>query len=339
MLSIPHCPAPGLCPVNGIRDLVQWCSGRDWSNEFVFGLGLGGGFAYLRFNSADPPRQVFWGNAGARQHKDLAELLGAGYREIENRTFRFSWEKVKEAVDKGTPPLLGPLDMFYLHFYPDIYHKRHIPIHYELLVGYENDVAYVLDTGITEVQGIPLDDLRLAWDVNVPGLGKRNRSVIFDIPRSLPPTNVLVRKSIADQCQRMLLPPASMLGVPAMKKLAREISRWPQELGEDIAAKCLLQVREYLNSPPDLEGDHLTAGRDLYIAFLQEAEEVTGLDFSKPIRRLGESLGTISKIAEAIRENQLEGAAACIQHVADVEADAFTVLRNIIGVMNHPLAS
>ena len=58
-LTIPHRRAHGMCPVNGIRDLVQWRAGRDWSNEFLYGLGQGGGFAYLRFNSADPPRQVF----------------------------------------------------------------------------------------------------------------------------------------------------------------------------------------------------------------------------------------------------------------------------------------
>ena len=137
----PHRRAHGMCPVNGIRDLIHWRAGRDWSNEFVYGLGQGGGFAYLRFKSADPPRQVYWGIAGPRQHKYLAELLDADYAEIENRSFKFSWKKAREAVDAGTPPVLGPLDMFYLHFYEGIYHQRHIPIHYELLVGYEDETV------------------------------------------------------------------------------------------------------------------------------------------------------------------------------------------------------
>ncbi|MBN1314454.1 MAG: hypothetical protein JXA42_03265 [Anaerolineales bacterium] len=49
--------------MNGNRDLVQLFTGRDWSNEFVYGLGQGGGFAYLRFKSADPPRLGYWGIA------------------------------------------------------------------------------------------------------------------------------------------------------------------------------------------------------------------------------------------------------------------------------------
>jgi hypothetical protein len=227
--------------------------------------------------------------------------------------------------------------MFYLPFYEDIYRKRHIPIHYVLLVGYEDEKAYVHDTGKENIQEISLDELQLAWDVNVPGLGKRNRLVVLDIPQSLPPTDVLIRKCIAAECQTMLHPPVSMVGIPAMKKVAREIARWPEELGEDTTAQCLRQVREYLNSPPDLEGDHLTAGRDLYITFLQEAGAMAGLDFSEAISRLCESIAVIAELAEAIRQNQLEEAAACFQRIAEVEAEAYTELSKIVGAMGLPL--
>ena len=329
--TIPHRRAHGMCPINGIRDLVHWRAGRDWSNEFLHGLGQGGGFAYLRFKSADPPRQVYWGIAGPRQHQYLAELLGAGYTAIDNRSWSFSWNKAREAVDAGSPPVIGPLDMFHLHFYEGLYHRRHIPIHYLLLVGYDDEQAYVHDTDKDEVQAIPLDELQLAWDVNVPGLGKRNRLAILDIPDSLPPDDALIRKSITDQCQTMLYPPVSMVGIPAMKKVAREIARWPEELGEDVTAKCLRQVREYLNSPPDIEGDHLTAGRHLYITFLQEAEATTGLDFSGAIGRLRESMATIPQLAEAIRQGHLEEAAAHVGHIAEEEAQAYAELSRIIG--------
>lgn len=332
LLTIPHHRRHGMCPVNGVRDLVHWRSGRDWSNEFLHGLGQGGGFAYLRFKLADPPRQVYWGIAGPRQHEYLAELLGADYTVVENRTFKFSWKKARQAVDAGTAPVLGPLDMFHLHYYEDIYHQRHIPIHYVLLVGYDDKNAYVHDTDKDDVQTIPLDELQSAWDVNVPGMGKRNRLVVFDIPRDLAPTDALIRKSIADECRTMLRPPVSMVGIPAMKKLAREIARWPEELGEDTAAKCLRQVREYLNSPPDLAGDHLTAGRDLYITFLQEAGAMAGLDFSAAISRLRESVEIIPQLAEAIRQSHLEEAAAHIRRIAKEETKAYTKLSKIVGV-------
>ena len=331
LITIPHRTAHGLCPINGIRDLVQWRTGRDWSNEFLYGLGQGGGFAYLRFNTADPPRQVYWGTASPRQHKYLAELLMAGFTEHENRSFKFSWEKAQEAVETGTPPIVGPLDMYYLHFYKEVYHQRHIPIHYLLVVGYDRENAYVHDTGLKEVQTVPLKELELAWDVNVPGLGKRNRLAILSIPQEIASTQTLVRKSITDECKMMLQPPVSMIGIPAMEKVSREIANWPKELGKDIADRCLQQVREYLNSPPDLTGDHLTAGRDIYIKFLEQAGEMAGLDFSVAINLFHSAMAILPIIAKAIQQDNLTDAAAGFAFIAETEKEAYSVLFRCLG--------
>ena len=325
-LSIPHRRAHGLCPVNGIRDLVHWRTGRDWSNEFLHGLGEGGGFAYLRFNFADPPRQVYWGTASPRQHKYLAELFEADYSELENRSFKYSWSKAIAAIDAGTPPILGPLDMFHLHFYKEIYLQRHIPIHYLLLVGYDDENAYVHDTDLEDVQVVPLNELELSWNVNVPGLGKRNRLATLNIPNEIASTDALIRRSIRDECQMMLHPPVSMVGIPAMEKVAREIKNWPQELGKDVADRCLQQVREYLNSPPDLMGNHLTAGRDIYISFLEQAGSMASLDFSEAIKRFQATMNMLPKIAKAIQQDKLLDVAAGFASIAEIENEAFTKL-------------
>jgi len=331
LLKLPHRLAPGLCPVNGIRDLVQWRTDRDWSNEFLHGLGQGGGFAYLRFNFADPPRQVYWGTASPRQHKYLSELFQAGYTEYENRSFKFAWKKAQEAVDAGTPPIIGPLDMFHLRFYKGIYHQRHIPIHYLLLVGYDSEYAYVHDTGTQAVQKVSVHDLEPAWDVNVPGLGKRNRLAILNIPAEIAPTDTLIRRSISDECKMMLDPPVSMLGLPAMEKVGRELARWPQELGREAADKCLQQVREYLNSPPDLMGNHLTAGRDIYIKFLEEAGAITGLDFSPALTDFCTAMLMIPSIVKAIQRDDLQKAALGFASIARIEREAFTHLIQCVG--------
>ena len=329
-LTIPHRNAHGLCIVNGIRDYIHWRSSRDWSNEFVYGLGQGSSFAYIRVKNAKPPRQVYWGAATPHQHEYLAGLLGANHTVIENRTFGFAWDKACKAVKAGTPPVLGPLDMFYLPYYEHIYRKRHIPIHYVLLVGYDNQNAYVHDTDKESAQTVPLDELKLSWNVNVPAMGKKDRLVIFDIPKELAPNEVLIRKSIADKCQMMLHPPVNMLGIPGMKKLAHEIVRWPVEIGEEMAAACLQQVREYLNTPPDITGNHLTATRDLYITFLQEAGQMVGLDFTNPIANLQESMRIIPLIAHAIQHGNLEEAADYICQVAEVETKAYAELSEAV---------
>jgi hypothetical protein len=330
ILTIPHRSAHGLCPVNGIRDVVQWRTGRNWSNEFVHGLGQGGGFAYLRFNFADPPRQVFWGIASPRQHRYLADLFTASYSEYENTSFKYSWSQAVQALDRGAPSIIGPLDMFHLHFYPEIYHQRHIPIHYLLLIGYDDTNAYVHDTGLDEVQVLPISELVHAWDVNTPGLGKRNRLVILDLPTEITPDGSLIRRSIGDQCTTALNPPVSMLGIPALQKLSREITNWPVELGEQSCKKCLNQVREYLNSPPDLMGGHLTAGRDLYITFLEQAATMAGMDFSEAVNRFRIVTSIIPDVAAAIQEVDLATASAGFADIAKLEKEAFSILANCV---------
>jgi hypothetical protein len=129
----------------------------------------------------------------------------------------------------------------------------------------------------------------------------------------------------------MLHPPVSMVGIPAMEKVGREIAGWPEELGEETAAACLRQVREYLNSPPDLEGDHLTAGRDLYVSFLHEAGSMAGLDLSQAISQLQETLEIIPQLAGAIGQGQLEQAADHMGRIAAVEERAYTELSRIVG--------
>lgn len=324
--GIPHRPAVGLCPVNGVRDLIQWRTGCDWSNEFVHGLAQGGGFAYLRVDRADPPRQVFWGNSPSRQHEYLAKLLGAELSVVEGRAWKTAWTRAREALDAGKPPVLGPMDMYYLHFYEGIYHRRHIPIHYELLVGHDDERATVLDTGCNDAQPIELEELQAAWDVNVPGMGKRNRLAVLAIPEAAPPVIDLVRQSVRDQSATMLRAPVSLLGIAAMKKLAAEIARWPDHVGAERAAACLRQVREYLSSPPDLEGSHLTAGRHIYIKFLEEAAGMTELDFSEGTARLRESMSIIPGIAVALRDGRLEEAGWLFGEVARVETEAWSAL-------------
>jgi hypothetical protein len=117
-----------------------------------------------------------------------------------------------------------------------------------------------------------------------------------------------------------------------MKKLARELPRWPQELGEDRAAASLSQVREYLNSPPDLTGDHLTAGRDLYVTFLTEAGPMVGLYFSAAADRLRTVIEIIPQLADALRDGRLEEAGGLFGRIAKEESQAYYELSEILGL-------
>lgn len=257
-------------------------------------------------------------------------LFNASFYELEGRSFKFAWNKAQSALADRTPPILGPLDMFHLPYYPGIYHQRHIPIHFVLLVGCDDEHAFFLDTSWEEPQKISLAELELAWNVNVPGMGKHNRLATLNLPDELEPADRLVRKAIHDQCQLMLKPPVSMLGIPAMQKLRQEIQDWPQQLGDETSQRCLQQVLEYLNSPPDSQGNHLTAGRDLYVTFLEQAAGMTGLDFSQPIECFNRVIRTVPQIAQAIQEGDLRAASQGFGQIAQLDNQAYSLLHQCI---------
>jgi C1A family cysteine protease len=92
---------------------------------------------------------VYWGANTKYLLKDLEKIID--FKEIlsENKTFKNTFTKVKEFIGNNQPVVAGALDMYYLHYYPEIYHKKHIPIHYILVVGYDDDKqeVYVQDCG------------------------------------------------------------------------------------------------------------------------------------------------------------------------------------------------
>src|SRR5512136_3287789 len=104
-------------------------------------------FTYLHFKRADPPCMVYWGANPKYLMKDLANIIGFEVIVIEGKTFKNTFPRLKEAVDDEQPVMAGALDMYYLHYYPDLYKRRHVPIHYVLVVGYDDDrqVVFVHD--------------------------------------------------------------------------------------------------------------------------------------------------------------------------------------------------
>jgi hypothetical protein len=119
----------------------------------------------------------------------------------------------------------GALDMYYLHYYPDLYRKHHVPIHYVLVVGYDDDkqVVFVQDCSHKGVQEIPYEEFKESLDVNVPGMSKKNAMRTFTLPQKLPSEFEAAKKAFAYKAERFLNPPVRLFGLPAMRKLADEI--------------------------------------------------------------------------------------------------------------------
>lgn len=111
-----------------------------------------------------------------KMYEFLAPIVGFDYKVCEYKSFERALAKIKAEIDAGFPCMIGALDMFYLPHFSKLYHKEHIPFHYELAIGYDDEsrILYFNDCGRTETQTISYDELRLAFDCAYPGLSNPN---------------------------------------------------------------------------------------------------------------------------------------------------------------------
>jgi hypothetical protein len=91
------------------------------------------------------------------------------------------------------------------------------------------NVVYVHDCSLPEVQEIPYNEFKQSLNVNVSGMSRKNTYMVFEIPSKFISELELAEKGLTHKAERMHNPPVSLLGIPAMRKLAKEIPDWTNE--------------------------------------------------------------------------------------------------------------
>lgn len=241
-ISMPHKVLDYCCPVNGLEDQYEWKTGVRLPGFFLMDVS-NIGFIYLKQKRAPAPRMVGWGDGvGSSQYEFLADVMGFRLRRSEGLPFDEAWGEARDSVDRGLPPILGFLDMFHLRYYPKLYHRHHIPHHFVTLVGYDEagGAALVQDNGASEVQTLPLEELRLAWNVSVPGLGKKNSFHSFEFGGRIAAADEIAAVGLRKRARLFLESPAGFMGLRGMRKASAEFPHWRRELGE---AQCIESLR------------------------------------------------------------------------------------------------
>ncbi|MFB0556548.1 MAG: BtrH N-terminal domain-containing protein [Dehalococcoidia bacterium] len=228
LIKMPHEVHESTCYVNGLFDVLTWKGAR--YDYFLLPI-VGGmaGFAYVKSKIAKPPCMVYWGNGPPKSLlTDLAEIIGFTQSIGEGKSFKNGFTKIKRYLDNNEPVMVGALDMYYLHYYPELYKKVHVPVHYVLLVGYDDKerVVYVHDCSMKGVQEVSYEEFQSSLDINVPGTSKKNTYRVFGLPQRIPTELEVSDKGFAYKARRILRPPVSVFGIPAMRKLAKEIALW-----------------------------------------------------------------------------------------------------------------
>jgi len=328
LIKFRHEVHKSTCYVNGLFDVLSWQGAR--YNYFLLPI-IGGmaSFAYLKFKMAEPPCMVYWGNNPKYLLRDLGEIIGLTQITSEGKSFRNEFPKMKQYLDNEDPVMVGALDMYYLYYYPELYRREHVPIHYVLMVGYDDErqVVYVHDCSMDSVQEIPYAEFERALDVNVPGMSKKNTYRVFHLPHKMPTELEIADKGFSCKAKRMLEPPVSMFGIPAMRKLEKEIISWTNR-------DCFRHMVAYAGSTPPLISQDLSGNDGLRFEQAQvfgdlgqKYQRKEWRDASILFRKSGE---LIVKLCERALEYDGCRCSALLREIANVEEQAYKTLLKLV---------
>ncbi|MFC1938219.1 BtrH N-terminal domain-containing protein [Chloroflexota bacterium] len=324
MIRIPHEVHESTCYVNGLYDVLTW-KGAKYDYFLLPIIGGMASFAYLKFKMAKPPCMVYWGNNPKYLLNDLSQIIGFSQIISEGKSFKNEFPKIKEYLNNDEPVVVGALDMYYLYYYPELYKKEHIPIHYLLVVGYDDEkrVVYAHDCSYSGMQQISYIEFENSLNVNVPGMSKKNTYRIFRLPQKMPSELEVAEKGLAHKAGRMLRPPVSMFGIPAMRKLAKEIITW-----EDKG--CYNHMVAYAGLTPPLIAEDLSHNDGLRFkqaGVLKElGQKYQRKDWSKSSNLFAKSGELVVKLCEKALSYDGDACSLLLEKIADIEDEAYKSL-------------
>jgi hypothetical protein len=210
------------CGSTALRNMLSF-HGIEVSEELAFGLGAGACFYYVAIDGQSPSR--FTNGRTARLEEQFVEITGAPLELRTDEDPQRAWALARETVDSGRPALLLT-DLYHLDHYGQ---SAHFPGHAVVLAGYDEEVAYLSDTGFDELQTTRLENLALARHEGNPIFPLAGH--MFELPSGAEVGEVGAAAPAAMRCcaERMIDPPlGDFEGLPALRRFAAEVGDWPQ---------------------------------------------------------------------------------------------------------------
>jgi hypothetical protein len=220
--SYTHVPGQH-CGSTALRNLLGF-HGLELSEEMAFGLGAGACFYYVTIPDASPSR---WFSGRAARLEESFDALSGGALRL--RTFESgpaeSWDAARAEVDAGRPVLLLT-DLYHLDHYGS---SAHFPGHAVVLAGYDEEVAYLSDTGFEQLQTTRLENLERARHSRHPAYPLAGHMFTAADGLSEERLREAVPAAIERAAGAMLEPEfPGFSGLDAVRRLAEEIGDWPE---------------------------------------------------------------------------------------------------------------
>ncbi|WP_329806451.1 BtrH N-terminal domain-containing protein [Flavobacterium facile] len=317
---------------NGVASNLLKFNGINISEPMVFGIGSGLFFFYLPLLKVNQAPAISYRPMPGFIFNKAAKRLGITVKRI-----KFSSpEKAQIALEnnlKNNIPTGLQVGVYNLTYFPDEY-RFHFNAHNLVVYGKNENTFLISDpvmetvTTLTEAE---LEKVRFAKGTLSP---KGQMYYPTHIPSQIN-WEIAIKKGIKNTCNDMLAP-VPIVGVAAMRYLAKSIRKWPKAKGIKVANHYLAQMIR-------MQEEIGTGGggfRFIYAAFLQEAavilkkEQLKDLSFE--MTQIGDLWRDFALNASRVCKNRsnLEDVynvlADQLLHIADLEEKFFKKLKKAI---------
>lgn len=138
-----------------------------------------------------------------------------------------------------------------------MYHAEHIPIHYVMVTGYdeEKDCVLIYDCDPEEMIELAISDLELAWDIEKNGVGDKNGFIKIRLGDNLPDKYTLSCNCLLKKAERQFREKPNILGISAYEKIAKELPKWKKKFSEEVYRKALISITEYMGKVPKVPNE------------------------------------------------------------------------------------
>lgn len=260
---------------NGVASNLLKFHGIDISEPMVFGIGSGLFFFYLPLLKVNHAPAISYRPMPGFIFNKAAKRLGIKVKRVKFSNPQSAQKALEENLKNNIPSGLQ-VGVYNLTYFPDEY-RFHFNAHNLVVYGKKDDTFLISDpvmetvTTLTEKE---LEKVRFAKGALAP---KGQMYYPVNIPSQLD-WETAIKKGIKNTCNDMLAP-VPIVGVAAMRFLAKSIRKWPTKKGVKVANHYLAQMVR-------MQEEIGTGGggfRFIYAAFLQEAAIILKNDTLKEL--------------------------------------------------------
>lgn len=285
---------------NGVVSNLMRHNGFDVSEPMVFGIGSGLLFSYLPFIKVDHAPVFTYRILPGLIFKRFSKRVGIKIKREKFKDPKTAKARLDENLKNDNPVGLQ-VGVFNLVYFPDEY-RFHFNAHNMVVYGKVDDRYLISDPVIEHVTSLSekeLEKVRFAKGAMPP---KGHMYYPISFPEKLDLEKAII-KGIKQTCRDMTAP-APIVGVKAMKWVAKNIRKWPDKIGTK-------RTNHYLGQIVRMQEEIGTGGggfRYIYAAFLQEAGKLLDnnelLILSKEMTHIGDQWRDFAVDASRIYKNR-----------------------------------